>query len=90
VGDEKEDINEESVDCIDDDEGDEGEDVDDVDDEDVDDEDVEGVNVCVGPLLGVAITKLPLESVAVKPKGFVYKLLLLEDCVNITFEEPLV
>jgi hypothetical protein len=83
VGDEKEDINEESVDCIDEDEGDEG-------DEDDEDDDEEGVNVCVGPLLGVAITKLPLESVAVKPKGFVYKLLLLEDCVNITFEEPLV
>jgi hypothetical protein len=51
-------------------------------------DDVEGVNVCVGPLLGVAKTILPLEIVAEKPNGLVNKLLLLGDCVNIIPDDP--
>jgi len=66
-------------DVDDEEDGEEEFDVDDEEEFDVDDEEEDGVNVVVGPLFGVEITKFPLESVAVKPNGFVYKLLLLED-----------
>jgi hypothetical protein len=65
-------------DC-DEDDGEEEEEEEEEDEDDGEEEDEEGVNVVVGPLFGVEITKFPLESVAVNPNGFVYKLLLLED-----------